>query len=407
MNLVNQEATLEKFGVDTTNTPRSHWGKVVVSCSACGCDRVMSAKSYINSLKKESFCKKCPEYSRARSEIAAKSNKSRKIGHEKYLPYIDAIAAGKPLLEVARELGVDDSTVSKFFWKHYNLRSKFGNKSLQEDFVFNELQAIFPKIVRGIRYSDKTRHRADFWVPELDKFVEYDGSGFYHQLKQSDESIDQEFSPIRLNAQAYHGGGEYIRWRLGLPTTGYASVKTPKEYAVKQLEKISPANEMLESCHPLGSTAGKHVFGLYYKNKLIGVAKFGSPTNPSDIGALELRRFFILDGTPRNTESWFLDKCMKRLDFKGKVVTYVHPHEKGSYLKALGWTRLPTLAKTYDFYLIDGKVYNKRIIWGWAKKIGLVDRLGTTDAKATLAAALGGKKIEMGSKIKFEVYIAS
>jgi hypothetical protein len=106
-----------------------------------------------------------------------------------------------------------------------------------------------------------------------------------------------------------------------------------------------------------------------------------------------------LDGTPRNTESYFLRRCEKKLT--GKLVTYIHDYEKGSYLKALGWTQHPKKNKNYDAYVINGKIINKRKMWGWAKKTGLVDKFGTTQGKLLLAHILGGEKILEPSKIKF------
>jgi len=157
---------------------------------------------------------------------------------------------------------------------------------------------------------------------------------------------------------------------------------------------------MLSQCHSLGNCSGKTVFALFHQETMIGVAKFGVPTNPSDKDCLELRRFFVLDGTPMNTESWFLRQCEKQLT--GKLVTYVHHNEKGSYLKALGWTMVKGKSKDYDCYKIGNRIYNKRVIWGWAKRKGLVDKFGTTMAKELLVACLGGIKITEPSKIKFE-----
>lgn len=156
---------------------------------------------------------------------------------------------------------------------------------------------------------------------------------------------------------------------------------------------------MLENCHILGNCAGSFVFGLYYNDMLIGVAKFGNPTNKLDNEYLELRRFFVLDGTPKNTESFFLRQCEKRLN--KNLVTYIHSHEIGSYLKALGWKQHKTKQLKYDIYIVNGQYISKRRMWGWAKKIGLIDKFGTTDGKEILSKLLGAKKIIEPSKIKF------
>jgi hypothetical protein len=361
----------------------------------------MTFGSFANLKRFPRFCRKCPETAQARSKIAKKSNSSRKIRHAVYEPYLDDLKSGKiTFLEIAHSLGKDDSTVCKWYHSNFGIKSKHGNKSLQEDAVYGHLMEIFGTCARSIRYSNETRHIADYQIPGVG-YLEYDGSGFYHQVKNDDGVINEKYSPIRLNAQAYFGGADYLRAALLGKKTGYCAASSPKEYSVRQMDKISQANEMLENCHILKSSAGRIVFGLYHNDHLIGVAKFGNPTSPADKSMLELRRFFVLDGTPRNAESWFLDKCLKLLPKSKNLVTFIHHNEKGSYLKALGWNKQPQSHIDYDSYLINGRLISKRTLWGWAKKIGLVDKFGTTDAKEILAAALGGIKIIEPAKIKF------
>lgn len=397
--------TIEKYGYNPETTPARQQTKIVIRCDSCGNVYEMSRRSYDNKASKKSpFCKKCPEYGQKRSEIARKSNVLRTKKSDKYLkylPYLEDLKTGKiSLLEISRILQVDDGAVSKFYQKHFGIKSRFGNKSLQEESVYKTLLVLFQDVKRSVRYSLNSRHIADFFVEGVG-FIEYDGSGFYHQVKESDKKIDNEFKPIRLNAQAYFGKEPYLRNLLRGEKTGYCSVDSVKGYKVKRLDKVSLANEMLENCHSLGSTAGKIVFGLFYDDQLIGVAKFGNVTNPYDKADLELRRFFVLDGTPRNTESFFLRGCEKLIGKGVLITTYIHSHEKGSYLKALGWEMDKISEKCYDSYMIGGRMYSKRVLWGWAKKIGLVDKFGTTEAKEILSSLLGGEKVLQPSKIKF------
>jgi hypothetical protein len=135
---------------------------------------------------------------------------------------------------------------------------------------------------------------------------------------------------------------------------------------------------------------------------IIGVAKFGLPTNRYDKDKLELRRFFVLDGTPKNTESWFLAQCERRLPSGTNLVTYVHHDERGSYLRSCNWSQVKGRPqKDYDSYIIGDKLYSKRAVWGWAKKCGLVDKFGSKTAKDLFIALAGGQKIIQPSKIKF------
>jgi hypothetical protein len=339
------------------------------------------------------------EYKQKRSRIASESNKKRKINSErylKYLPYLEKLKDNKiTFLEISKELGLDDSTVCKFFHNNFNLKSKT-NYSVQEKYVGDLLKKIFNKVEVQKRYSSNSRHKSDFYIENIGH-IEYDGNGFYH-IKQSDEIINEKYNPIRLDAQAYFGGIDYLHYKLLKYKKGYCAVKTVKEYKIKEIENRKLSSQMLENCHRLGNCAGTKVFGLFYNNLLIGVAKFGLPTNKNDEG-LELRRFFILDGTPKNTESYFLRQCEKQLS--GKLITYIHAHEKGSYLKALNWEKQLYEHKIYDCYLVQNKMINKRRFWGWAKKIGLVDKFGTTDGKKILAKLLNAKTVYEPSKIKF------
>jgi hypothetical protein len=85
----------------------------------------------------------------------------------------------------------------------------------------------------------------------------------------------------------------------------------------------------------------------------------------------------------------------------GNLVTYIHSNERGCYLKALNWKQLPIKTKTYDGYLINNTIISKRKMWGWAKKVGLIEKFGTTVGKELLGKLLGATKIVELSKIKF------
>lgn len=64
-------------------------------------------------------------------------------------------------------------------------------------------------------------------------------------------------------------------------------------------------------------------FGLFNNGKLIGVCMFATPGSPTVRRSVfgpkykdhvtELHRLVILDDTPRNTESWFVARCLKML----------------------------------------------------------------------------------------------
>jgi hypothetical protein len=90
-----------------------------------------------------------------------------------------------------------------------------------------------------------------------------------------------------------------------------------------------------------------YAFGLYVKESLKGVCTFGVPPSRhaqisacrSDPAAvLELNRLWVSDEMPRNTESWFVSRCLSALPGH-IVISYAdtaHGHQ-GYVYRALSW----------------------------------------------------------------------
>ena len=88
--------------------------------------------------------------------------------------------------------------------------------------------------------------------------------------------------------------------------------KDAKEYIIK--------NHYSHGCH----NAPSPCYGLFDKdNQLIGVLMFATPCSEAVRSSIwgeehkdrviELHRLHILDVTPKNTETWFISRCLKRL----------------------------------------------------------------------------------------------
>jgi hypothetical protein len=87
--------------------------------------------------------------------------------------------------------------------------------------------------------------------------------------------------------------------------------KTAKEYIIK--------NHYSHGCH----NAPSPCYGLFDGEKLIGVLMFATPCSENVRASIfgeeykncvtELHRLHILDITPKNTESWFISRCLKLL----------------------------------------------------------------------------------------------
>lgn len=92
--------------------------------------------------------------------------------------------------------------------------------------------------------------------------------------------------------------------------------------------------------HSYRSQKQVHVFGLRDGATTIGAAIFGQPmSRNSDQSILELRRFCLIDNTPKNTESFFLGGCLrwlrKHTDIT-QVLTFADPNQghQGTIYKA-------------------------------------------------------------------------
>lgn len=89
------------------------------------------------------------------------------------------------------------------------------------------------------------------------------------------------------------------------------SAKIAKEYLIK--------NHYSHGCHNGPSPC----YGLFDKDELIGALAFATPCSENvrasvfgekyKDSVIELHRLHIKDVTPRNTESWFISRCLKLL----------------------------------------------------------------------------------------------
>lgn len=100
--------------------------------------------------------------------------------------------------------------------------------------------------------------------------------------------------------------------------------KSPKEFIIKKVEH-SFANDFVQAHHYLHRKlyiARNVSYGLFYHDWCVGVCIFGYPVwheypgivPPNDIAeSPELLRLATMGGLPKNTESYFVGKCLKNL----------------------------------------------------------------------------------------------
>lgn len=200
---------------------------------------------------------------------------------------------------------------------------------------------------------------------------------------------------------------------------GYEFSQNLNDYKVERLDcetakKYIIKNHYAHGCH----NAPSPCYGLFDKDYLVGVLMFATPCSENvrasvfgpeyKAWVIELHRLHILDGTPKNTESWFISRCLKKLKkdnpkikavisfadstqghtgiiykathfyfcgMTGRTTFYVdengrlrHPHQCGENItlekaKQRGWKPVKRNAKfRYLYLLANSKVEKKKLI---------------------------------------------
>jgi hypothetical protein len=98
----------------------------------------------------------------------------------------------------------------------------------------------------------------------------------------------------------------------------------PETYEVKEIEKSLAQKINVENHYLHRKAPCMQSFGLFQKanGKLVGILMFGVSASSTLLkgicgpdeakNVLELTRLWIEDGTPKNTESYFIAQCLKR-----------------------------------------------------------------------------------------------
>lgn len=149
-----------------------------------------------------------------------------------------------------------------------------------------------------------------------------------------------------------------------------------KDFVVKPTT-IQYVRDFVETWHYSSNVNGlriSNVFGLFYKNNLIGSMIYGplgmanawKKYVESENDIIELRRLCCIDNTPRNTESYFIGKTLKWLkkntDYK-LVISYAdtfHNHQ-GTIYKASNFEYHGLTAKGRVIEY-DGRTYHDKCI---------------------------------------------
>lgn len=151
---------------------------------------------------------------------------------------------------------------------------------------------------------------------------------------------------------------------------------------------LSDVRSFVSDHHYTGSCPPcRHAFGLHDENgRLVGVALYGVPAYAQTASSildgakgeqvLELRRLVLLDGVPRNAESWFLARTMKMLPPETEAVVAFSDASLhyGACYQAANFIYTGRTSPTYHYVSPEGAYLHKRAPWEWARQANTTER---------------------------------
>lgn len=160
----------------------------------------------------------------------------------------------------------------------------------------------------------------------------------------------------------------------------------PHLYDVRPVP-FQAARRLVEWGHYTHSlTKGRHCFGLFRSGILVGTAVYGQPSGRhvansiweggNEKNTLELLRLYVMDGTGKNAETWFMARCHRQLPAEVRLlVAYSAPganHYGGCY-QGGNWLYVGRSKSGQNYYYTDadGAYVNKRIPWQYGPRNNL------------------------------------
>lgn len=126
--------------------------------------------------------------------------------------------------------------------------------------------------------------------------------------------------------------------------------------------------------HSINGVMASYCFGLYDNLEMVGAMLFGKlgmantwkKYGSKEEDVLELRRLVCIDDTPKNTESYFIGKCLRWLKQNTEVktiVSYADPNygHQGVIYQATNFKNVGNTAKG-KVIIWDGKKYHDKAI---------------------------------------------
>ena len=197
----------------------------------------------------------------------------------------------------------------------------------------------------------------------------------------------------------------------------YEIEKIPCKVAKEYIKK----HHYTHGCH----NAPSPCYGLFDNGMLIGVIAFATPCSEnvrsSVFGAgmkdavIELHRLHIMDVTPKNTESWFISRCLKRLKTDKPqiraVISFSDSTEghNGTIYKATNFYSIGTTGKATFYRDSNGRLRHPRqngvnISKDMAKERGWTPEIrGAKNRYLILLPTSKREKRELVKKCKYEL----
>ncbi len=288
--------------------------------------------------------------------------------------------------EILKLAGLDIK--SKIFGMDGNLYD-----SKTEASIANILHKNFINYESHKRVCDDRKWTCDFYLPDQNLWIEYDGLGKYRRRAYFNNDKIQYYKDHNFNYIILNHENEVLN-QLNLCLSGEIIIQSIPYHICK---------EFLLRNHYLKNIPKNYqiILGGFIQSKLVSVCMFGKIANPNESNLI-LSRFCYLDLVRgnKNYGSHFMSLCLKYLKksgFKGQIVSWSDPRfHNGTLYKACNFKEIETSSKK-DYIYIDqyGNEYHKSKC-----------RVKSGNSESKRAEELGLIKLIIPSKIKWEIIIS-
>lgn len=239
----------------------------------------------------------------------------------------------------------------------YQGKDGYWYDSFEEMNIANILYTNYIEYLSHHPVCNERKWTCDFYLPEKDLWIEYDGLGNFRRNKEKFLEKIQYYEDNEYNYKVLHYDEDVI------DTLDLRLSYCKQDLDVRMINHAEAMN-FLDTVHYLGFRSDRYYIGCFLKTQLCGVITFGKNTNPNE-ELLCLNRFATLDIMDKNFGSWFMSRALRLLKhngYRGKVVSWSDPRQhSGGLYRACNFKLIPTKQKN-DYVYVDkdtGTEYHK------------------------------------------------